>query len=32
MSVFNFIPFLGSGWEERKIKELLERDRNNKWK
>ncbi|TRW23059.1 histidine kinase [Flavobacterium zepuense] len=32
MSVFNFMPFLGSGWEERKIKELLERERNNKWK
>jgi len=32
MSVFNFIPFLGSGWEERKIKEMLDKERNNKWR
>jgi len=32
MSVFNYMPFLGSGWEERKVKELLEKERNNKWR
>lgn len=32
MSVFNFMPFLGNNWEERKIKELMEREKNNKWK
>lgn len=32
VSVFNFVPFLGSGWEERKIKEMLEKERNNKWR
>lgn len=32
MSVFNVMPFLGSGWEERKVKELMEKDRNNQYK
>ncbi|MFP9099025.1 2TM domain-containing protein [Flavobacterium sp. RHBU_24] len=32
MSVFNYMPFLGNNWEERKIKELMEREKNNKWK
>ena len=32
MSVFNYMPFLGSGWEDRKIKELMEREKNNRWK
>jgi hypothetical protein len=31
MSVFNFIPFLGSGWEERKVKELMDRRKEQKW-
>ena len=31
MSVFNYMPFLNSDWEERKIRELMEKDRNNKW-
>ena len=28
-----FVPplFLGSDWEERKIKELMEKEKNNKW-
>lgn len=28
-----FIPqwFLGNNWEERKIKEIMERDKHNKW-
>jgi hypothetical protein len=32
MAVFNYMPFLGSDWEERKLKELIDKDRNNKWK
>ncbi|WP_116787290.1 2TM domain-containing protein [Flavobacterium psychrotrophum] len=32
MSVFNYMPFLGSGWEDRKIKEFMEREKNNRWK
>lgn len=32
ISVFNYMPFLGSDWEERKLKELMDKDRNNKWK
>ncbi len=31
MSVFNYMPFLNSDWEERKIRELMGKDRNNKW-
>lgn len=31
MSVFNFMPFLGNEWEEKKIKELMEKQKNNKW-
>jgi len=31
MSVFNFMPFLNSDWEERKIQELMEKERSNKW-
>lgn len=31
-SVFNYIPFLGRDWEERKLRELMERERNSKWK
>lgn len=32
MSVFNYMPFLGSGWEDRKIKEFMDREKNNRWK
>jgi len=32
MSVFNYVPFLGRDWEERKIRELMEREKSNKWK
>lgn len=32
MSVFNYMPFLGRDWEERKIQELLEKEKNRKWK
>ena len=31
-SVFNFIPFLGHDWEERKIRELMHKEKNNKWR
>jgi 2TM domain len=27
MSAFNFIPFLGADWEERKLKQFMEEDR-----
>lgn len=32
MSVFNLMPFIGADWEEKKIRELMEKERNNKWK
>jgi hypothetical protein len=32
MSVFNATPFLGSGWEERKIRELVEKEKGKQWK
>lgn len=32
LSVFNYRPFLGRDWEQRKIRELMDRDRNIKWK
>ena len=32
MAVFNYMPFLGANLEERKLKELLDKDRNTKWK
>lgn len=31
MSVFNLMPFIGADWEEKKIKQLMEKERNNKW-
>lgn len=31
MSVFNYMPFMGRDWEERKIRELLEKDKTDKW-
>ncbi len=34
MKVFNFYPFLGKNWEERKINELIEKENQTKanWK
>lgn len=32
MSVFNFIPVMGKNWEERKIKEYMEKEKQNKWR
>ena len=31
MSAFNYVPFLGSRWEERKLRELIEKDRQKKF-
>lgn len=31
MSVFNLMPFMGADWEERKIRQLMDKERNNKW-
>ena len=34
LRVFNYMPFLGKDWEERKMKEYIEEDerRKNEWK
>ncbi|HQE34397.1 MAG TPA: 2TM domain-containing protein [Flavobacterium alvei] len=34
MKVFNFMPFLGKDWEEQKIKEFMDKEKENKeiWK
>lgn len=34
LRVFNYMPFLGKDWEERKMKEYMEEDerRKNEWK
>jgi hypothetical protein len=32
MNVFNFMPFLGRDWEEKKIQQLIEKEKSNKWK
>ena len=31
MSVFNAVPFLGKDWEERKIREIMEKEKTQKW-
>jgi hypothetical protein len=31
MSVFNYMPFLGNDWEEKKIRELMEKEKQDKW-
>lgn len=31
MSVYNYMPFLGRDWEEKKIRELMEKDKSDKW-
>ncbi|MBF6608092.1 MAG: histidine kinase [Flavobacterium sp.] len=30
--VFNLLPFLGSEWEEKKIKELMSKEKSKEWK
>lgn len=34
LRVFNYLPFLGKDWEERKLKEYMDEDerRKNEWK
>lgn len=32
VSVFNILPFMGKDWEHRKIEELVNKERNNKWR
>lgn len=31
LKVFNYMPFLGSDWEEKKIREIMEKEKTNKW-
>lgn len=31
MSVFNYMPFLSSDWEEKKIQELMRKEKTDKW-
>ena len=31
MTVFNYMPFLGNDWEEKKIRELMEKEKQDKW-
>jgi hypothetical protein len=32
MSVFNYMPFLSQNWEEKKIQELMNKEKSNQWK
>ena len=31
LKVFNYMPFFGKEWEEKKIKELMEKEKSEKW-
>ena len=31
MKAFNYTPFLGKDWEERKLKEFMEKEKQNKY-
>ena len=31
LKAFNYTPFLGKGWEQRKIKEFMDREKQNKY-
>jgi hypothetical protein len=31
VNVFNYMPFLSSDWEERKMKELMDKEKSKKW-
>lgn len=31
VSVFNYMPFLSKDWEERKMKELMDKEKSKKW-
>lgn len=32
MTVFNYMPFLNRDWEEKKIQELMNKEKSNQWK
>jgi hypothetical protein len=32
MKAFNYTPFLGKDWEQKKLKEFMEKDKQNKFK
>jgi len=31
ITIFNLTPFLGEGWEQRKMQELMDKERNTKY-
>ena len=31
LKAFNYTPFLGKDWENRKIKEFMDKDKSDKW-
>lgn len=31
MAVYSFVPFLGKDWEEKKIREIIEKEKSKKW-
>lgn len=31
IAIFNFLPFFGKEWEEKKIKELIEKEKKSEW-
>jgi hypothetical protein len=31
MAVYNFVPFLGKDWEEKKIQQIIEKEKAKKW-
>ena len=31
VGVFNIIPFFGKDWDDKKIKEIMEKEKNTKW-
>ena len=31
IAVFNYVPFLGKDWEEKKIREIIEKEKSKKW-
>lgn len=32
IGVFQWVPFLGKDWEEKKIKQILDKENKNQWK
>lgn len=32
LKVFDYMPFLDKDWEERKVKEIIEKEKSNRWK